>query len=128
MTMIERKNDLARGGASFTPRAVIYQPTRSAMMSGGKAAARHWVLEFDQRSPIVPDPLMGWSSSKDTMAQLRLEFTSCEAALAYARRNGFEAAVIEPNRAKPPSRSYAANFLGGGGAGVSGYRIAPDRP
>jgi NADH dehydrogenase len=128
MAMIERKGELARGSAGFTPRAVIYQPSRSAMMSGGKAAARHWVLEFDQRSPSVPDPLMGWSSSKDTMTQLRLEFASREAALAYARRNGFEVAVIEPNRAKPPSRSYAANFLGGGGAGVSGYRIAPDRP
>src|SRR5512146_1068341 len=103
MAMIERKGEVARGSAGFTPRAVIYQPSRSAMMSGGKAAARHWVLEFDQRSPSVPDPLMGWSSSKDTMTQLRLEFASREAALAYARRKGFEVAVIEPNRAKPPS-------------------------
>lgn len=106
--------------------AVIYQPCRSAMSSGGKAARPVWVLAFAPESPSLPDPLMGWSSSADTRAQIRLEFPSCEEAVAYARRKGIAATVAAPHRPKPMIRSYASNFIGQGAVGVAGRVGRPD--
>ena len=60
-------------------RARIYQPARNAMQSG-VAKTRQWVLEFAPSSPREVDPLMGWTSSEDTQAQVRLKFDSKEAA------------------------------------------------
>lgn len=111
---------LASPGEGSRVQAVIYEPCRSAMSSGGKAARASWVLEFERRSPSLPDPLMGWSSSADTLAQIRLKFPSREAAVAYARRNGIAATVIEPHRPQQIIRSYASNFIGIGVVRVSG--------
>src|SRR5579875_2687433 len=55
--------------------AWIYQPARSVTQSG-RASARRWVLRFEPREPSVPDPLMGWSSSGDTLQQVELKFPS----------------------------------------------------
>lgn len=110
---------------SVSVRALIYQPCRSTMSSGGKASAQPWVLEFESRSPSLPDPLMGWSSSIDTLAQVQLNFPSREAAIAYARRSGLATTVIEPQRYKRVIRSYASNFVGEGAVGVSGRVTQP---
>ncbi|HKT18384.1 MAG TPA: ETC complex I subunit [Stellaceae bacterium] len=112
--------------AESAPRALIYQPCRSAMSSGGKATPQFWVLEFEPQSPSIPDPLMGWSSSADTLAQTRLKFPSREAAIAYASRNAIAARVVEPHRPKLAFRSYASNFIGKGAVGVSGRVGLPD--
>lgn len=107
-------------------RALIYQSCRSAMSSGGKAAAPSWVLEFEPRSPSLPDPLMGWSSSADTLGKVRLKFPSSKAAIAYARQRRIVATVIKPHRPKLIIRSYASNFIGKGAVGVSGRVSQPD--
>jgi hypothetical protein len=39
---------------------------------------------------------MDWSSSADTLAQVRLEFPSREAAIVYAHQNGIAATVAAP--------------------------------
>lgn len=101
-------------------RGVIYQPCRSAMSSGGKAAPPYWILEFERQSSSLPDPLMGWSSSADTLGQVRLKFPSREAAIAHARRHGIAATVIEPRRPRPTIHTYASNFIGERAVGVSG--------
>jgi len=54
---------------------------------------------------------MGWPSSADTLAQVRLEFPSREAAIVYAHQNGIAATVAAPHRPKPIVRSYASNFI-----------------
>ena len=92
-------------------RARIYQPARNAMQSG-VAKTRQWVLEFAPSSPREVDPLMGWTSSEDTQAQVRLKFDSKEAALEYARDHGIETTVIDPKRRQPNTRprGYAENF------------------
>jgi ETC complex I subunit conserved region len=69
--------------------AIIYKPTRSAMTSG-KARTREWKLRFEPRSPPVIEPLMGWTAGEDTLTQVELTFSSVEAAIAYARRQGLE--------------------------------------
>lgn len=91
--------------------ARIYRPTRTAM-SSGTAKTKHWVLEYAADSPREVDPLMGWTSSADTQAQVRLTFGTKQAALDYAEQNGIEAVVMEPKRRKPNirPRGYGENF------------------
>ena len=91
--------------------ARIYRPARNAMQSG-TAKTRDWVLEHAPASSREVDPLMGWTSSEDTQAQVRLKFDSKEAALEYARDHGIETTVIDPKRRQPNirPRGYAENF------------------
>lgn len=92
-------------------RARIYQPARTAM-SSGTAKTHHWVLEFAPASSRDIDPLMGWTSSSDTQAQVRMQFDSKEAALDYAKDHGIEVQVFEPKKRKPNirARGYGENF------------------
>jgi hypothetical protein len=92
-------------------RARIYQPARTAM-SSGTAKTRHWVLDYAPASAREVDPLMGWTSSTDTQAQVRLRFETKEAAMSYAREHGIEADVSEPHKRKPNIRpgGYGDNF------------------
>ena len=95
-------------------RARIFQPARTAMQSG-TAKTKSWVLEFAPSEARRVDPLMGWTSSGDTQAQVRLTFESKEAAMDYAEDHGIDAAVQEPNRRKANIRpgGYGDNFATG---------------
>ena len=91
--------------------ARIYRPAKSAM-SSGTATTRDWVLEFVNEDGRDIDPLMGWTSSADTRAQVRMRFPTREAALEYAERHGIDATVREPKPRKPNvrPRGYGENF------------------
>lgn len=91
--------------------ARIFRPARTAM-SSGTAKTRNWVLEYVADSSREVDPLMGWTSSADTQAQVRMTFATKEAALAYAEEHGIDAVVTEPKPRKPNVRpgGYADNF------------------
>ena len=91
--------------------ARIYKPARTATQSG-TAGTRRWVLEFANETGREVDPLMGWTSSADTKAQVRLCFPSREAALGYARENGIDAVVCEQQSRQPIIRpmGYGENF------------------
>ena len=93
-------------------RARIYQPARNAMTSG-QARTKGWVLEFAPDEKREIDPLMGWTGSSDTQSQVRLRFSSKEAALDYAREKGIEATVLEPHKRRHNIRpgGYGDNFL-----------------
>lgn len=92
-------------------RARIYQPAKTAMQSG-TAKTEGWVLEFAPAGPRQIDPLMGWTGSADTQAQVKLRFSSREAALAYAAAKGIEADVLEPKPRRAVIRpgGYGENF------------------
>ncbi len=92
-------------------RARIYQPARTAMQSG-TARTRAWVLEFGPADAKDIDPLMGWTGSADTQAQVSLSFPTAEAALAYARAQGIEADVVmpKPRAQNVRARGYGENF------------------
>jgi len=47
-----------------------------------------WKLTFERRFPLQVEPLMGWTEDRDPLAQVELSFSSAEAAIGYARRNG----------------------------------------
>ncbi|MDF1856753.1 ETC complex I subunit [Pseudooceanicola sp.] len=91
--------------------ARIYRPAKTAMQSG-TAKTHAWVLDYIPDTAREVDPLMGWTSSADTQAQVRLRFESKEAALAYARDKGIEAVVSDPHERKPNVRpgGYGDNF------------------
>ena len=89
--------------------ARIYKPARNAMQSG-QANAKDWVLEFEPEEARRIDPLMGWSGSGDTKAQVLLAFASREEAVAYAERYRIAYQVFEPKEPKRTVRAYADNF------------------
>jgi hypothetical protein len=90
-------------------RARIYQPPRNAMQSGW-AATHEWVLEFESSSPQRPDPLMGWSGSADTQAQVRLHFDTRDEAVAYAKKAGLDYDLELPQERRVKPKAYADNF------------------
>ena len=65
-------------------KAKIYIPTKTAMQSGlGKN--NKWILEFFTENPNL-NPLMGWETSSDTLSEVKLEFSSKELAISYAKK------------------------------------------
>ena len=91
--------------------ARVYQPAKNAMQSGvGKS--KFWILEFVPSSARRVDPLMGWTSSDDTDSQVKLNFESKDAALAYAKEHGIDVETAVPHARKPVIRQngYAENF------------------
>ena len=90
-------------------KAKIYKPNKTAMQSGlGKIDK--WVLEFKTKDP-TRNPLMGWESSSDTYTELKLEFSSKELAINYAKKKKIDFELIEPRKRKTVKKSYADNFL-----------------
>lgn len=89
--------------------ARIYQIPKNAMQSG-KAKIDNWVLEFEQSEARKADPLMGWTGSGDTQAQVSLTFESKEDAVAYAQRYGIIARVHATPTKALKLQAYADNF------------------
>ena len=91
-------------------RARIFQRPKQATQSG-TAGTSEWVLDWQTSHRQVNEPLMGWWGSGDTQRQVRLQFDTCEQAVAYAEKNGIEYQVEQPppkNPMKP--KTYAENF------------------
>jgi hypothetical protein len=91
------------------PLARIYKPSKTAMQSG-RAETRKWVLEYEQTTRREPDPLMGWTSARDTLNEVRVRFDSREEAVAFAQKHGLDFTVIEPQERIERPKSYADNF------------------
>ena len=90
-------------------KAIIYIPNKNPMQSGlGKN--KKWILEFKTKDP-GKNPLMGWESSTDTLTELKLEFSSKQLAVNYAKKKKIDYEVIDPKKRKIVKKSYADNFL-----------------
>ena len=79
-------------------------------MQSGIAKKNKWILEFKTKDP-TKNPLMGWESSTDTYTELKLEFSTKELAINYAKKKKIDYEVIEPKKRKIIKKSYADNFL-----------------
>ena len=79
-------------------------------MQSGFGKSDKWILEFETKDP-TNNPLMGWESSNDTFTELRLEFSSKELAINYAKKRKIDYEVIEPKKRKVVKKAYADNFL-----------------
>jgi hypothetical protein len=92
-------------------RVRIYKPAKSAMQSG-RGNSREWLAEPELLTPRTPEPLMGWLSANDTLGELarRMRFPTCEEAVAFATRNGWDYVVEEPAARRIVPRNYLDNF------------------
>ena len=79
-------------------------------MQSGLGKTNKWILEYETKNP-TKNPLMGWESSSDTLSELKLEFSTKELAINYAKKNRIIFELIEPKKRKVVKKSYADNFL-----------------
>lgn len=88
--------------------AHIYKKRKSAVQSGNKQGL--WVLRYQRQQPQFIDPLMGYTSSVDMLAQVTLSFSSLQAAIDYANANSLSYRVEPEQTPKRRAISYSANF------------------
>ena len=69
-----------------------------------------WILEFYTENKDI-NPLMGWETSSNTLSEIKLEFSSKELAINYAKKNNIKFDLIEPKKRKFVKKSYADNFI-----------------
>ena len=79
-------------------------------MQSGMRNTKNWLLEFETLNTGI-NPLTGWETSRDTLSEVKLEFSDKEQAINYARKNNLEYYVIEPQKRKVIKKSYSDNFL-----------------
>lgn len=87
----------------------VYQPCRSVTQSGSARTGR-WLLEFDSADPQRIEPLMGWTSCRDTRRQVQLSFPTRESAVDFALRRGWRVMLREPQQRRVRPKSYADRF------------------
>jgi hypothetical protein len=93
--------------------ARIYRPSKTAMQSG-RANTKDWVLEFEPKAALRPDPLMGWTQTSDTEStQIRLSFDNRDEAVRYAEQHGIAFQLLDSKPAKRVIKAYADNFAFG---------------
>ena len=79
-------------------------------MQSGLGKTDKWILEFETKNPSK-NPLMGWESSSDTLTELKLEFSTKDLAIKYAKKKKIDYEIIEPKKRKIVKKSYSDNFL-----------------
>ena len=79
-------------------------------MQSGLGKLDMWIIEFNTKKTGT-NPLMGWETSSDTLSELRLEFSTKDLAIDYAKKNKIDFEIIEPQKRKIIKKSYADNFL-----------------
>ena len=79
-------------------------------MQSGLGKTNKWILEFETKDP-TKNPLMGWESSSDTLSEVKLEFSTKELAIDYAKKKKIDYEIIEPKKRKIVKKSYADNFI-----------------
>ncbi|KAK4538046.1 hypothetical protein CDCA_CDCA15G4071 [Cyanidium caldarium] len=81
-------------------RVRIYRPARSANQQGRGSRTQLWRAEFETLDGYGNwvNPLMGWTSTGDPLSQTFLTFSTKEAAVDYAQRNGLAYVVYEPHQ------------------------------
>ncbi len=79
-------------------------------MQSGHGKTGQWILEALPTSARLPEPLMGWTSADDTLAQIKLKFKTREEAIAHAERQGWEYSIAVNREPNVRPRSYMDNF------------------
>ncbi len=87
----------------------IFRPAKTATQQG-LANTKAWRLEFEPVSARSVEPLMGWTSSRDTRRQVLLSFDTKDEAIAYAVKHGYMYTLEEPQVPQVRPKAYADNF------------------
>ncbi|CAA2970596.1 NADH dehydrogenase [ubiquinone] iron-sulfur protein 4, mitochondrial [Olea europaea var. sylvestris] len=92
-------------------KVLIYSPARTASQQGsGKVGM--WKIDF-MSTQKWENPLMGWTSTGDPYANVgdsALSFDSEEAAIAFAKKHGWDYMVKKRQTPLLKPKSYADNF------------------
>ena len=77
-------------------KAKIYIPSKTAMQSG-KGKSKNWLLEFDTKDH---QPTLLWVGSplKILWREVKLEFSTKEKAINFAKKNNIAYKIIEPKK------------------------------
>ena len=78
-------------------------------MQSGLGKSEKWIIEYVTEDSGI-NPLMGWESSSDTLTELKLEFSSKDKAIDYAKKNKIDFEVIDEKKRKVIKKSYSDNF------------------
>jgi len=89
-------------------KAKIYKPAKTAMQSGERNTKK-WLLQYETLNTGI-NPLMGWETSNDTMSEVKMEFTTKDQAVNYAKKNNIDFYIIEPETREIIKKSYSDNF------------------
>jgi hypothetical protein len=76
----------------------------------GKANNGRWLVEFERQQPLRADPLTGWNGSGDTRPQVRMNFATREAAIAYCEKHGLDYHIVPARPVRLKIQAYADNF------------------
>ena len=57
-------------------------------MTSRRRRTKRWVMRFERRLPLSIEPLIGWTSDDDPMADVELEFKSLKSAIEFVERQG----------------------------------------
>ena len=78
-------------------------------MQSGIGKTNKWRIEYITKNPGI-NPLMGWESSTDTLSEIKLEFSTKELAIEYAKKNKLQFEIIKTKERKIVKKSYSDNF------------------
>ncbi len=87
----------------------IYKASKNVMQSG-RARISDWILEHEPSGRHIVEPLMGWTSSNDTLRQVRLKFPTRADAVAFAQKKGWSYILLPENIRRLKPRNYSDNF------------------
>ena len=79
-------------------------------MQSGLKKFDKWILEFITNDPTI-NPLMGWESSNDTYSEIKMEFSTKELAIEYAKKKKIEYELVHPKERKIVKKSYSDNCV-----------------
>ncbi|ESN93670.1 hypothetical protein HELRODRAFT_180765 [Helobdella robusta] len=86
----------------------IFSPAKNAMQSG-TFKTNKWFMEFNTQERWE-NPLMGWCSTADPLAQIRLSFSTKEDAIAFCEKNNWRYSVEEKHSLNLRPKVYGDNF------------------
>jgi hypothetical protein len=87
----------------------IYQPSKTVTQSGKKD--KPWMLvPIIEDNHLSIDDLTGWTSSNNTLSQLKLKFQTPEEAEIYVQSQGWDYQIVQPKISLVIKKSYADNF------------------
>jgi len=89
-------------------RVRIYKHPKSASQQGWGSVFK-WTIEFDQGDKWN-NPLMGWTSSRDPLDTVSLEFENQESAINFCKQQGLQYDVEEDNMLRDNKRTYGSKF------------------
>mmetsp|Transcript_10208 Transcript_10208/g.20595 ORF Transcript_10208/g.20595 Transcript_10208/m.20595 type:complete len:156 (-) Transcript_10208:3019-3486(-) len=89
---------------------IIYRPGRMATQQGRGGKTKTWLAKFEkfEGKDRWINPLMGWTSTGDPLSNAALQFTTREAAVEFAQRNGYRFVVEEPEDERENLRNFGA--------------------